>query len=60
MGAKRKWRLDFAEESADEERIVARASVEDWDVEERSEVGAPLEGDMVLCWSLVKLGEGCG
>lgn len=48
-GAKRKWRFALAEWRALEERIVARASVELWDVEERSSAGAPLEGDILLC-----------
>lgn len=58
-GAKRNWRFCLADFKALVERIVARASVDDWEVEERSFVmfgGAvwPLEGD-ILCGNCVKL-----
>jgi hypothetical protein len=42
----------FAEWRAEEERMLARASVEASEVEDRSVVGSedPLEGDIFLLW----------
>jgi hypothetical protein len=52
-GEKRKWRFCFAECSAEEERMLARASVEASEVDDRSVVGSeePLEGDIVCLLS---------
>jgi hypothetical protein len=50
LGEKRNWIFCFAECRAEEERLLARASVEASEVDERSVVGSeePLEGDIVL------------
>ena len=50
LGEKRKWIFCFAEWRAEEERMLARVSVEASEVDDRSVVGSeePLEGDIVL------------
>jgi hypothetical protein len=49
LGEKRKWMFCFAECRAEEERMLARASVEASEVDDGCVVGSeePLEGDIV-------------